>query len=78
MLNVPEKITRIAVKYLTTAKKLGDTAGKDPMGMAAATIYMACIENGLSITQRQIADVANVTEVTIRNRLNRLRDVLKK
>ena len=77
MLNVPEKITRIAVKYLTTAKKLGDTAGKDPMGMAAATIYMACIENGLSITQRQIADVANVTEVTIRNRLNRLRDILK-
>lgn len=76
-LDVPEKITRVATKYLAKAKELGDTAGKDPMGMAAATIYLACIENGLQITQRQIADVANVTEVTIRNRLNRLRDILK-
>ena len=76
ILNIPEKITRLATEYLTKAKELGDTAGKDPMGMAAATIYLACINNGMTVTQREIADAAHVTEVTIRNRLNRLRVIL--
>lgn len=48
------------------------TSGKDPMGLAAAALYIACVQNGEKKTQRDIADVARVTEVTIRNRYGEL------
>jgi len=43
------------------------------MGLAAAALYLSCVKNGESLTQRDIADAANVTEVTIRNRYKTLR-----
>ena len=50
------------------------SAGKDPMGLAAAALYLACVKNGEDKTQRDIAEAANVTEVTIRNRYKGLKD----
>ena len=44
------------------------TSGRGPVGFAAAAIYIATVLNKEKRTQRQIADVAGVTEVTIRNR----------
>ena len=38
------------------------------MGIAAAALYLSCIQNGVSITQRDIAEASGITEVTIRNR----------
>ncbi len=46
----------------------GLISGKGPTGIAAAAIYIASILEGVPKTQRDIADVAGVTEVTIRNR----------
>jgi transcription initiation factor TFIIB len=46
--------------------------GKDPMGITAAVLYIACQLKGEEVTQKQIADVAEVTEVTIRNRKKEL------
>ncbi len=43
------------------------------MGLAAAALYLSCVENGESLTQRDIAEAANVTEVTIRNRYKTLK-----
>jgi len=43
------------------------------MGLAAAALYMSCVKNGEYMTQRNIAEAANVTEVTIRNRYKGLR-----
>jgi len=34
---------------------------------------MSCVKNGEDMTQRNIAEAANVTEVTIRNRYKGLR-----
>jgi transcription initiation factor TFIIIB Brf1 subunit/transcription initiation factor TFIIB len=42
--------------------------GKSPVGIAAATIYIAALLENTPITQQKIATVADVTEVTIRNR----------
>ena len=50
------------------------SAGKDPMGLAAAALYLSCVKNGEDKTQRDIAEAANVTEVTIRNRYKGLKD----
>jgi len=51
--------------------------GKDPMGMAAAALYIACLIRNEGKTQKDIADVAGVTDVTVRNREKTLVDTLK-
>jgi transcription initiation factor TFIIB len=48
------------------------TSGRGPTGMAAASLYIASILCGERRTQREVADVAGVTEVTIRNRYKEL------
>jgi len=62
----------LAVKILREAKRKRITMGKDPMGVAAAVLYIACQLKGKNVTQKEIADVAEVTEVTIRNRKKEL------
>jgi transcription initiation factor TFIIB len=63
---------RKAAEILRDAKEGGLTAGKDPTGLAAAAIYIAGICNGERRTQREIAEIAHVTEVTVRNRYKEL------
>lgn len=73
-----EKVKRKAVEILDMAKKIGMVAGKDPMGIAAAALYLACISSGEAKSQKEISVAAGVTEVTIRNRCAGLREMLKK
>lgn len=67
-LELSEKIKRHAIKVLQEAQDNKESAGKDPMGLAATALYIACLKHGGSITQRDLAEAAGVTEVTIRNR----------
>ena len=48
------------------------TSGRGPTGIAAASLYIASVLCGERRTQREVADVAGVTEVTIRNRYKEL------
>jgi len=73
-LKVTEKIKRFAAKILKETQERQETAGKDPMGLAAAALYYSCVKNGISITQRDLAEAASVTEVTIRNRYKALKE----
>lgn len=57
-----------ALQLLRKARQMRVTIGKDPSGVAAAAIYIACLELGEKATQRELSEAANVTEVTIRNR----------
>jgi transcription initiation factor TFIIB len=75
--NVGEKTQQRAVEILREAERLKTTAGKDPMGLAAAALYIACVMNDEKRTQKMIADAAGVTEVTIRNRYKGLKEALK-
>ncbi len=72
-LGMTEKTKRYAAKLLKVANEHEESAGKDPMGLAAAALYMACIKNDEYVTQRDIAEASNVTEVTVRNRYKGLR-----
>lgn len=63
---------RRAIELVNEAKQKGLTAGKDPTGLAAAAIYISGIVEGERRTQREIADTATVTEVTVRNRYKEL------
>jgi len=62
----------IAHKILFAAKELKLTSGRGPTGIAAAASYIAAILTGERKTQREIAEIAQVTEVTIRNRYKEL------
>jgi len=48
------------------------TSGRGPTGMAAASLYIASVLCGEHRTQREVAETAGVTEVTIRNRYKEL------
>ena len=74
-LEITEKTKRYAVKVLKEVQEREESSGKDPMGLAAAALYLSCIQNGVSITQRVLAEAAGVTEVTIRNRYKRFNQV---
>ena len=65
-----------AIAILGEARRKRFSAGKDPMGMAAAALYIACVQNSEKITQKDIAEAAGVTEVTIRNRYKALKQQL--
>ncbi|MCK4438336.1 transcription initiation factor IIB [Candidatus Bathyarchaeota archaeon] len=71
-----EETQRKAVELLGEADRLKITTGKDPMGLAASALYLACIMNGERRTQKIIAEAAGVTEVTIRNRYQEMKKAL--
>jgi transcription initiation factor TFIIB len=71
-----EKTRRRALEILTMAEPMGISAGKDPMGFAASALYVACTLESDDKTQRDIAEAAGVTEVTIRNRYKGLKSAL--
>ena len=71
-LTMQGKIEEIAHKILFAAKELKLTSGRGPTGIAAAVIYIASTLTGERKTQREIAEIAQVTEVTIRNRYKEL------
>lgn len=77
MAKLSEKTKRRALEILKKAEEMKTSAGKDPMGLAAAALYVACVLEGENKTQKDIAEAAGVTEVTIRNRYKGLKAALK-
>lgn len=73
---VGEKVKRYALEILRKANSMEITAGKDPMGLAAAALYISCVKHHVKISQREISIASGVTEVTIRNRHRGLRESL--
>jgi len=65
-----------AVEILERAQKAELTSGRGPTGIAAAALYVSALIHGEKRTQREVADVAGVTEVTIRNRYKELLEEL--
>lgn len=72
-----QRIVQEAVRLLQIASERGATVGKDPVGIAAAALYMAAQDSVQNITQKDIAKAAGVTEVTVRNRFKSLKDILE-
>ncbi len=71
-LGLSGRVMRRAADILHKAREKGITAGKDPAGLAAAAIYIAALQCDERRTQKEIAQVAGVTEVTVRNRYKEL------
>lgn len=76
-LNLRRDTEQYAIKILREAKKNNGLSGKDPRGLAAASLYMACIQNNDKRIQKKVAEAAGTTEVTLRNRLRGLEKTLE-
>ncbi len=75
-LGLSGEVQRKAIEIIKKAEERELTSGRGPTGVAAAAIYIASILCGERRTQREVAEVAGVTEVTIRNRYKELAEKL--
>jgi len=78
-LKTPTEI--LARKIVSVIRQLRLTGGRNPISIASAAIYVASSVSGKKRTQGEIANAANITEVTIRNRykefLNRVEIIVR-
>jgi transcription initiation factor TFIIB len=75
--NISEKTKHQAMTLMNDVVKTGISAGKDPMGLAATVLYASCLKTGEQKTQVDLANAAQITEVTIRNRFKDLKNRLE-
>ena len=68
---VSEAARRGAQKILDSMDR-SEIAGKDPMGLAAGVLYMACVNRGDAVRRRDIAEAAGVAETTLSTHFNTL------
>ncbi|MFC6721748.1 transcription initiation factor IIB [Halobacteriaceae bacterium SHR40] len=74
-LGLSDEVERQARELLDAARGTEVMSGKSPVGLAAAAIYAASLLTNEKVTQSQVSDVADISEVTIRNRYHELLDL---
>jgi transcription initiation factor TFIIB len=74
-LDVDPDTERLTREILASAADTGTFNGKSPVGLAAAAIYAAAQLSGEGLTQDAVSEVAEVSNVTIRNRYQELLEV---
>ncbi len=78
-LNLPQKVSRDAIKLLYKLKKERYfMKGKDPKGIAAGCIYIMCKHHDIYRTQKAIAEKLHVTCITLRLRSKEMLKALHK
>jgi len=71
-LDLDDSVERRARELIEGARESGVLSGKSPVGIAAAAVYAAALLTNSKVTQSEVSDVADVSEVTIRNRYKEL------
>ena len=77
VLNLSAEVESKGKQIVKKAISSGLISGRGPTGVAAAAVYIAALMSGERRTQKEVANVAGVTEVTIRNRYRELKAKLK-
>lgn len=75
--NISEKSKRYGIKLMEEIVKREISAGRGPMGLVGAVLYLACKKNNEDITQSKISQITGVTEVTIRHNIQAITDILQ-
>lgn len=66
-LDLPSSVEAEARELVADARERNLINGRNPSGFAAACLYAAAVEQDCELTQREAADVAEVTPVTLRS-----------
>jgi len=67
MIGTSEKTRRDALDILKQAEEKGLCAGKHPMVLVSAAVYLAATVNGENKTQKEISKASGITNISIRN-----------
>ncbi|CAI50254.1 transcription initiation factor TFB [Natronomonas pharaonis DSM 2160] len=67
-----DEVERRARQLIDNAREAGVISGKSPVGLAAAAVYAASLLCNEKVTQTEVSEVAEISEVTIRNRYKEL------
>jgi transcription initiation factor TFIIB len=70
---LPHAVRHEATEHIEQLREAGYTNGSHPAGVAAGSLYRAAEENEVPVTQARLADVADVSAVTIRSRYQELK-----
>ncbi|MHA2393947.1 MAG: transcription initiation factor IIB [Promethearchaeota archaeon] len=76
-LGLDSEIGTLTYNILSAYISKFSVSGKDPKGLCAGAIYLACRIRNLEVTQQQIVEAIGVTEVTLRSRYKELKTKLK-
>ena len=71
-LNLDAETEKTTIKILQSFISKYSTSGKDPKGLCAGALYLVCKKRDKRISQKEIANVVGVTEVTLRSRYKEL------
>jgi transcription initiation factor TFIIB len=77
LINMAKIDPKVEHRALELSRKTSDSkisSGKAPAGLAAAYVYFASVLEGEHLPQREVAEFAEVTEVTVRNRCREILD----
>ena len=74
--NMPSHIQNKAILIVKEAKLRKAHVARDPVGFAAASLYLVCVQEGHNVTQKCLACAADVSKLTIRKRYSSLGDSL--
>ncbi len=75
-LNLSPAVQSKAIEVIELYENSGKNSGKSPIGIAASAIYVASMICNERRTQKKVADVTNITEVTIRNRTEEMMSLM--
>ncbi len=65
---IDPKVEHLALKLSRQTADSKISSGKAPAGLAAAYVYLSSVLMGVHLPQREVAESAEITEVTVRNR----------
>lgn len=68
------KVEHLALNLSRQTNDPKISSGKAPAGLAAAYVYLSSVMLGQHLPQREVAEFAEVTEVTVRNRCREILD----
>jgi transcription initiation factor TFIIB len=71
------KVERTALELSRKTSDSKISSGKAPAGLAAAYVYLSSVLEMEHLPQREVAEIAEVTEVTVRNRVREILDNYK-
>lgn len=76
-LDASEAVQRRAKEILEICDEEGLSSGKSPSGWAGAAVYNGSLDVGEKYSQKEVSAVADTSEVTIRNRYQEQRDLIR-
>ena len=72
-LRLNPSLIQTANSLISTYLTYNNSSGCDIRGIAAGVLYFTCVTNHIPLSQRQLASISGISEITIRSRFKEIR-----